>query len=144
MPQPLMPKKLKLNGLWWSTRSSRTTPKKRCHFHHRELECKSRNQEIHEVTGKLGTGEKNNEAGQKLTEFCQENALVTANIFFQQHKTQLYTWTSPGGQYQNQIDHILWSQRWKSSMKSTKTRPVADCAQSTNSLLPNSDLNWRK
>ena len=51
-------------------------------------------------------------AGQKLIEFCQENALVIANTVFQQHKRQLYTWTSPDGQYWNQIDYILCSQRW--------------------------------
>ena len=39
------------------------------------------------------------QAGQRLTEFCQENALVTANTLFQQHKRRLYTWTSPDGQY---------------------------------------------
>ena len=50
-----------------------------------------------------------NEAGERLTEFCQENALVIANTLFQQHKRRLYTWTSPNGQYQNQIDYILCS-----------------------------------
>ena len=49
------------------------------------------------VTGKFGLVQ--NEAGRKLTEFCQENALVIANTLFQQHKRQLYTWTSPDGQY---------------------------------------------
>ena len=67
-----------------------------------------------------------NEAGQRLIEFCQENALVIANTFFQQHKRRLYTWTSPDGQYQNQIDYILCSQRWRSSIQSAKTRPGAD------------------
>ena len=49
-------------------------------------------QEIPGVTGKFGFGIQN-KAAQRLTEFCQENALVTANIFFQQHKRTLYTWT---------------------------------------------------
>ena len=48
--------------------------------------------------GKLGLGMRN-EAGQRLTVFCQENALVIANTIFQQHKRRLYTWTSPDGQY---------------------------------------------
>ena len=48
------------------------------------------------VTGKFGLGIQN-EAGQRLTEFCQENALVRANILFQQHKKKLYTWTTPDG-----------------------------------------------
>ena len=50
------------------------------------------------VTGKFGLGVRN-EAGQRLIEFCQDNALVIANIFFQQHKRRLYTWTSPDGQH---------------------------------------------
>ena len=55
-------------------------------------------QETPGVTGKFGLGLRN-EAGQRLTEFCQENALVIANTLFQQHKRRLYTWTSPDGQY---------------------------------------------
>ena len=47
----------------------------------------------------------------RLTEFCQENTLVIPNILFKQHKRILYTWTSPDGQYQNQIGYILCSQR---------------------------------
>ena len=67
------------------------------------------------------------EAGQRLTEFCQENTLVIANTLFQQHKKILYTWTSPGGQHRNQIDYILCSQRWRSSIQSAKTRQGDDC-----------------
>ena len=67
------------------------------------------------------------EAGQRLIEFCQENALVITNTLFQQHKRWLYTWTSPDGQHRNQIDYILCSQRWRSSIQSAKTRPGADC-----------------
>ena len=83
-------------------------------------------QEIHGVTGKFGLGVQN-EAGQRLKEFCQENALVIANTLFQQHKRRHYTWTSPDGQYQNQIDYILCSQRGRSSIESAKTRLGADC-----------------
>ena len=55
------------------------------------------------VTGKFGFGVQN-EAGQRLTEFCQKNTLFIANTLFQQHKGRLYTWTLPHVQYQNQID----------------------------------------
>ena len=55
-------------------------------------------QEIHGVTGTFDLGVQN-EAGQRLTEFCQEEALVMANTFFQQHKKRLYIWTSLDGQY---------------------------------------------
>ena len=68
-----------------------------------------------------------NEAEKRLTKFCQKNALVIANTLFQQHKRWLYTWTSPDGQYWNQTDYILCSQRWRSSIQSAKTRLGADC-----------------
>ena len=70
-------------------------------------------QETPGVTDKFGLGVQN-ETGQRLTAFCQENALVIANTLFQQHKRRLcrlYTWTSLVGQHQNQIDYILCSQR---------------------------------
>ena len=69
-------------------------------------------QEIPGVTGKFGLGVQN-EVGQRLTDFCQENAPVRANTLFQQHKRRLYTCTSPDGQHRNQVDYILCSQRWR-------------------------------
>ena len=63
-------------------------------------------QEIPGVTGRFGL-EVQNEAGQRLTEFCQENTLVIANTFFQQHNRRLYTWTSSDGQHRNQVDYSL-------------------------------------
>ena len=57
-------------------------------------------QETPGVTGKFGLGVQN-EAGQRLIEFCQENTLVIANTLFQQQKRRLYTWTSPDGQHRN-------------------------------------------
>ena len=53
--------------------------------------------------------------------------MVIANTLFQQHKRRLYTWTSLDGQYQNQIDYILFSQRWRCSIQPVKTRLGADC-----------------
>ena len=82
-------------------------------------------QEIPVVTDKFGLRVQN-EAGQKLIEFCQENTLVIANTLFQQHKRILYTRTSPDGQYENQIDYILCSQRWKSSIQSAETKEGAE------------------
>ena len=87
---------------------------------------KVESQEIPGVTGEFGLGVKN-EAGQRLTEFFQENTLVIANPLFQQNKRRLYTWTSPDGQYQNQIDYILCDRRWSSSTQSAKPRLAADC-----------------
>ena len=67
--------------------------------------------------------------------FCQENALVIANTLFQQHTRKLYTWTSSDDQHRNQIDYILCSQRWRSSIESTKTRPGADCGSDHDLLI---------
>ena len=55
-----------------------------------------------------------------------KNTLVIANTLFQQHKRRLYTWTSPDGQHRNQIDYIICSQRWRSSIQSAKIRLGAD------------------
>ena len=95
------------------------------------------------VTGKFGFGVQN-KAGQRLTEFCQENALVIANTPYQQHKRRLYTWTSPDGQQWNQIDHILCSQRWRSSIQSTKTKPEADCGSDYELLIAKFRLKLMK
>ena len=103
------------------------TPKKDTLFIIGEWNAKVESQEIPGVTGKFGLGVQN-EAGQRLIQLCQDNALVISNTIFQQHKRRLYTWTSPDGQHQNQIDYILCSQRWGSSILSAKTRPRADCA----------------
>ena len=100
-------------------------------------------QEIPGVTGKFDLGVQN-EAGQRLTEFCQENALVIANTLFQQHKRRLYTWTSPDGQHQNQIDYILCSQRWRSSIQSAKTRLGADCGSDHELLIAKFRLKLKK
>ena len=91
--------------------------------------------------GKFGLGVQN-EAGQRLIEFCQENALVIANTFFQQHKRRHYTWTSPGGQYRNQIDYILCSQRWRSSIQSAKTR--TDCGSDHEILIAKFKFKLKK
>ena len=85
-----------------------------------------------------------NEAGQRLIEFCQENALVIANTLFQQHKRRLYTWTSPDGQDRNQIDCILCSQRWRSSIQSTETRPGTDCGSDHELLITKFRIKLKK
>ena len=95
------------------------------------------------VTGKFSLGLQN-AAGQRLIEFCQEKALVRANILFQQHKTRLYTWTSPDGQYQNQISYILCSQRRRSSIQSAKTRWGAACGSNHELFIAKFRLKLKK
>ena len=91
-----MLEKLKLNG---SMKTYKTfielTPKKDVLFIIGDWNAKVGSQETPGVTGKFGLGIRN-EVGQRLIEFCQNNALVT---LFQQHKRRLYTWTSPDGQH---------------------------------------------
>ena len=81
-------------------------------------------QEIHGVIGKFGLGAQN-EAGKRLTEFYQENTMIKQTLI-QQHRRWPYTWASPDGQYWNQIDYILCSQRWRRYIQSAKTRPGTD------------------
>ena len=111
------------------------TPQKDVLFIIGDWNAKVGSQEIPGVTGKFGLGVQN-EMEQRLIEFCQENTLVIANTPFQQHKRRLYTWTSPDGQYQNETDYILCSQRWRSQQKQDQELTVA---QIMNSLLPNSE-----
>ena len=82
------------------------TPPKNVLFTVGDWNEKEGSQEIPEVTGKFGLGVQN-ESGQRLIEFCQENTTVIANTLFQQHKRRLYIWTSPDGQHRNQTDYIL-------------------------------------
>ena len=100
-------------------------------------------QETPGVTGKFSFGVQN-EAGQRLIEFCQENVLVIANTLFQQHKRRLYAWTLLDGQHRNQIDYILCSQRWRSSIQSAKTRLGADCGSDHELLIAKFRLKFKK
>ena len=99
MPQPIMLKKLKLKQFCEDLQDLlELTPKKDVLFIIGDWNAKVGSQEIPEVTGKFGFGVQN-EAGQRLIEFGQENTLVVANTHFQKHKRRLYTWTSPEGQH---------------------------------------------
>ena len=101
------------------------TPPKDVLFIIGDWNAKVGSQETPGVTGKFGLGVQN-EAGQRLIEFCQENALIIANTLFQQHKRRIY------GQ-QSQIDYILCSQRWRSSIQSAKQDWKLTVAQIVNS-----------
>ena len=77
-----------------------------------------------------------------LIEFCQENTLVIANTLFQQHKRRLHMditrWPTP------KSDYILCNQRWRSSIRSAKTRPGADCGSDYELLIAKFRLKLRK
>ena len=125
------------------------TPKKDVLFIIGDWNAKAGSQEIPGVTGKFGLGVQN-EAGQRLIEFCKENTLVISNTLFQRHKRRLYTWTSPNGQHQNQIDYIqsniyllysIFSKDGEALYSQQKQDQELTVAQIMNSLLPNSDLH---
>ena len=101
--------------------------------------AKVRSQETPGVTGRFGLGVRK-EAGQRVIEFCQENALVIAKTLFQKHR-RLYTWTTPDGQHRNQIDYILCSQSGEALYSQQKQDWELTVAQIMNSLLPNSNIN---
>ena len=112
---------------WWrSIRPSRTNIPKDILFIIGDWNAKVGSKETPGVTGKFDLGVQK-EAGQRLIEFCPQNALVIASTLFQEHKRRLYTWTSPDSQYRDQIDYILCSQKWRSSLQSRKTRLGVDC-----------------
>ena len=116
---------------------SELTPKKDVLFIIGDWNAKVRSQETPGVTGKFHLGIQN-AARQRLIEFCQESALV------QQHKRKLYTWTSPDGQHRNQTDYIFCSQRWRSSIQSTKTGPGADRGSDHELLITKFRLKLKK
>ena len=110
-----------------------------------ELRCV--HQELHVVpTQELPSHIWDYEAGQRLMEFCQENTLLIANTLFQQHKWRLYTWISPDGQYQNQTDYILCSQKMEKlyAISKNKTGNWLWLRSWTPYYQIHSDLNWRK
>ena len=116
------------------------TLKKRCPFHYRGLECKSRKS-------------RNTWSNRQIWRWSAEwsrtkvNRVLPKTHWSQQtpssNNIRLYTWTSPDGQHQNQTDYILCHQRWRSSIQSQKQDQELTIAQIINSLLPNSDLNWK-
>ena len=128
--------------LWRPIKPYRSNTPKRCPLHYRGL-VKVGSQETPRVAGKFGFGIQN-EAGQSLIEFSQENRLVIAHSLFQQYKRRLYTWTPPDCQYWNQIDYILCSQIWKSSIQSAKTRPGADCGSDHELLIAKFKLKLKQ
>ena len=116
------------------------TPKKDVLFIIGDWNAKVGSQEILGVIRKFGLGIQN-ESGQRLTEFCQENALVITNTLSQQHKRRLYTWTSPHVQHRNQIHMFFAAKDGEALYSKQKQDWELTVAQIMNSLLPNSDSN---
>ena len=117
------------------------TPPKRCPFHYRGLECKSMKS-------------RNTWSNRQIWPWSIEWSRTKANRVlpreFTGHSkhslptTQEDTWISPDGQHRNQIDYILYSQRWRSSIQSAKTRPRADCGSDYELLIAEFRLKLKK
>ena len=129
--------------LWRPTRLSRTNTQKRCPFHYRGLECKTRksrntwsNRQIWPWNAEWSREKTNRVLLRKCTGRSKHPLPTT------QEKT-LHT-TSSDGQHQNQIDYILCSQRWRSSIQSTKTRQGADCGSDHELLITKFRLKLKK
>ena len=119
------------------------TPKKDILFIIGDWNAKVGSQELPGVTSRFDLGV-HNEEWKRLIEFCQENALVIANTPFQQHRRRLYTWTSPDGQHWNQLIIFFAAKDGEALYSQQKQDWELTVAQIMNSLLPNSDSNWRK
>ena len=95
------------------------------------------------VMGNNGLGEQN-ERGERLVEFCDENGFVIVNTLFKQHPRRLYTWTSPNQKTRNQIDYIMVKRRWRSSCVYAKTHPGADCGSDHQLLVAGLRMKLRR
>ena len=111
-------------------------PKKDVLFIRGDWNAKLGSQETPGVTGKFGLGIQN-EAGQRVTEICQQNALVIANTLFQQHKRRLYTWTSPDGNTKIRLIIFFAAKDGEALYSQQKQDWELTVAQIMNSLLPN-------
>ena len=115
----------------------RTHTEKRCPFHYKELECKSRKS-------------RNTWSNRQTWPWSAEWSRAKANRVLPRESkhplptTLLYTWTSPDGRHWNQIDYILCSQRWRSSIQSAKIRLGADCGSDQELLIAKFRLKLKK
>ena len=138
MHQPVMLKKLKLNGSMKTYNLLELKPQNDVLFIIGDWNAKVGSQETPGVTGKFGLGMWT-EAGQRLTEFCKENALVITNTLFQQHKRRLYTWTSPDVNTEIRFIIFFAAKDGEALYSQQKQDQELTVAQTMNSLLPNSD-----
>lgn len=97
---------------------------------------------LRNTVGRFGMGTRN-ERGERLIQFCQEKSLTIASTCFQHHIRRLYTWRSPGDRVRNQIDYIMISSRWRSSIFNTRTYPGAECGSDHQLLVANLKIKFK-
>ena len=137
-----MLKKLKLKVLWRPTRPFRTKTKKDVLFIIGDWNAKVGSQNTWSNRQIWSWSTKWSKA--KAKRVLPRERTGHSNTLLQQHKRWLYTWTSPDAQYWNQIDYILYSQRWRSSTQSAKTRLGADCGSDHELLIAKFRLKLKK
>ena len=141
MPQPVMLKEAQVELFYEDLQDLlELTPKKDVLFIIGDWNAKVGSQETPGVTGKFGL-EIWNEAGQRLIEFCQDNALVRANTLFQQHKRRLYTWHHQMVNTEIRLIIFFAAKDGEALNSQQKQDQELTVAHIMNSLLPNSDLN---
>ena len=128
--------------LWRPTKPFRLTPKRDILFIIGDWNAKIGSQEIPGVTGIWPWNTKWSRA--KAKRVLSRECTGHSKTLFQQYKWRLYTWTSPDGQYRNQIDYILCSQRWRSFIQSEKSRPGVDCGSNHELLIAKFRLELKK
>ena len=131
--------------LWRPIKPSRINTQKWCSFHYRGLECKSRksrdtwsNRQIWPWHKEWSRAKPNRVLPREHTGHSKHPFPTT------QEKRRLYTWTSPDGQHWNHIGYTLYSQRWRSSLQSAKTRLGADCGSDHELLIAKFRLKLKK
>ena len=129
--------------LWRPTRPFGTNTKKINLFHHRCWNAKVGSQEIPGITGKFGLGVQN-ESGQRIIEYWQENILVIAKSLSQQHKWQLYAWSSPKDHTEISLIIFFAAEDGEALYSWQKQDLESTMTQTMNSLLHSLGLNWRK
>ena len=142
MPLPILLKKLKFDWIYEDLQDllELTAKKDNVLFIIGDWSAKVGSQEMPGVTGRFGLGVQN-EAGQRLTEFCQENILVIADTLLQQHKRRLYTWTSPMVNTEIKLIIFFAAKDGEALYSQQNCDQELTVAQIMISLLQNSDLN---
>ena len=108
-----------------------------------DLNAKVGDERYQNIVGMHGLGRRN-ERGERLIQFCQENKLIIANTWFQQPVRKLYTWKSPGDISRNQIDYILFNERFRNCIKQAKTYPGADMNSDHNPVVVKLNMKLKR